>query len=215
MKISLSAAEQWYGHHAAPCRVRDLMEISLSAAVGLPQNETGMMVLTAENIIAAHEDQAKAILKRDGYPGTLAKLWSKKEKYLPDLANGKGVSQVYGIFWMLWGFENLRRAIARKDVDGAACCMAYALNWAAKVQVKPMEHFFDMGQDMLRGASLGGKKKKEIDDARHDQWKLDAGKISEKHHSYKPWRIAGILEDAYKDNPTLFKKRGTIYKVIK
>ena len=171
------------------------MKINLSASVGIPLSDPRPMAFTAKNIIALYEDQAKAILKRDGYPGTLTGLFRKKEKYLPDLANGKGVSQVYSIFWMLWGFEDLRRAIARNDADGAACSMAYALHWAAKVQLNPLERFFSAGVGSVNGGAIGGKKSGVVraDKAERDRQvdQKEAEKIWQKRHK---WGVKPVAE---------------------
>ena len=119
----------------------------LGVNLGLPSlSETGIAVMNAENVIAAYEKQAADILKRDGYPLTFNELWNKKDELLPDLANGKGLAQVYSIFWMLWGLNMVRIDIEKNDVDAAVWHTAYALNWAIKAQLKPIASFFEMGK---------------------------------------------------------------------
>jgi|GEM_PF-6726244 len=114
----------------------------LNVDIGIPAsltNETGMAVMTAENLISCYENEARKILKEKGLPLTFHELWEDKEKYLPDLANGRGTSQAYSVFWMLWGLELVKDSLQKKDAEQAVCNMAYALNWASKMQIKPLE----------------------------------------------------------------------------
>ena len=120
----------------------------LGINIGLPSlSDTGVAVMNAENVITAYEKEALAILKRDGYPLTLEDLWIKKEEVLPDLANGKGLSRVYSIFWMLWNLARVRTYIEENNADMAVCFMATAVHWAIRAKLEPIVPFFNMGQN--------------------------------------------------------------------
>jgi hypothetical protein len=110
-------------------------------------NETGVAEFTAENVIQAYEREARAILERDGYPTTAEGLWAQKDKYLPDVGNGKGLSQVYSLFWMMVFFDKVRLHIEMNEADRAVCEMAGALHWAMISQLTPVARFFDIGKD--------------------------------------------------------------------
>lgn len=119
----------------------------LDVNIGMPSlSETGVAAFTAVNVLAAYEKQAADILKRDGYPPTIEELWNKKDELLPDLANGKGLAQVYSIFWMLCGLKRVQIDIEKNNADMAVCDMAYAVHWAIRAQLKPIALYFDMGK---------------------------------------------------------------------
>jgi len=107
--------------------------------IGIPRSltsETGMAVASAENLILAYEIEGKKILKAHGLPVDILELYQEREKYLPDLANGKGVSAMYSAFWMLHGLMNTRLSLSKNDTENAVINIMSALNWAAKLQIK-------------------------------------------------------------------------------
>jgi transposase len=147
----------------------------LDVNIGMPSlSETGVAAFTAVNVLAAYEKQAADILKRDGYPPTIEELWNKKDELLPDLANGKGLAQVYSVFWMLWGLKRVQIDIEKNNADMAVCDMAYALQWATRAQLKPIAGFFEIGKKY-------SNKQKEIR-AKRDKWNGHTKKEIEKIH---------------------------------
>lgn len=186
--------------------------------IGIPYSltaKTGVAVMTAENLIQCYENEGQKILKDHGCPTTLEKLIKQRKKYLPDLANGRGTGIIYSVFWMLWNLKQVRSYLEKNDADQSVCYMTTALSWASMMQVKPLMPLIDRGKAHADGSSLGGKKKNQLDTARHEKWRSDAAAIHEEHSSYKPWRIAGILSTSYKGRKNLYATQQTIWKIIK
>jgi len=167
-------------------------------------------------MIDGYENEGRKILKDGGYPLTVNEIMHTRlnEDGLP-LGIKSLPRRVRDVMAMLQYFNMVRFKIEEKDISFALCFMAYGVQAAMKARIRHMEPDILRGRSSIEGASRGGQKKKEIDQARHDQWKLDAGKIKEKHPSFTPWRIAGDLVIFYKNNPKLSKKQDTIWRVIK
>ena len=134
------------------------IESVMGVNLGIPNNNTCIMVFNAENVIAAYENEAKEVLKRNDYPVTLKELWDRKEELLPDLENGKGLSQVYDIFWMLWNLEAVKTCVEKGDADQAVCYMASALYWATIARLDPVLPTVEMGKAFR--LSQGNKRQK-------------------------------------------------------
>jgi hypothetical protein len=136
------------------------IESVMGVNLGIP-NSTGIMVFNAENVITAYESEAKEILRRCGYPLTLEELWKRKEELLPDLANGKGLSQIYHIFWMLWNLEAVKSCVEKNDADGSACYMATAIYWATIARLEPVLPTVEIGKKRsAKQKENRGKRKK-------------------------------------------------------
>ncbi|MGD0277081.1 MAG: hypothetical protein ABSB79_13685 [Syntrophales bacterium] len=169
----------------------------LGVDIGIPSSlnsETGIAVMTAENLINAYEKEAREILKRDGYPLTLEELWAKKDEVLPDLATGQGISQVYSIFWMLWFLKSVRVNIEKNNADMVVCEMACALYWATIAQLKPIAPLFDMGKKNVDGGILGGiisgKVRREKAKPTQEAWQAEAEEIWKKNYALSNKRAA-------------------------
>jgi hypothetical protein len=134
------------------------IESVMGVSLGIPNNNTYIMVFSAENVIAAYENEAKEVLRRNGYPVTLEELWKRKEELLPDLENGKGLSQVYDIFWMLVNLESVKTCVEKGDADQAVCYTASALYWATIARLDPVLPTVKMGK--IFRLSQGNKRKK-------------------------------------------------------
>jgi hypothetical protein len=118
----------------------------LGANIFMPTlSETGYAEFTAENIINAYENEAREILKAQGCPQTLAELWAKRDKVLPDLGNGRGISQVYSIFWALWFLERVCVDVQEDNANQAVCDMVAAVDWATRARLKPVMPKIEMG----------------------------------------------------------------------
>lgn len=172
----------------------------LGVNIGLPSlSDTGVAVMNAENVIAAYEKEARKILKRDGYPLTIKELWNKKDELLPDLANGKGLAQVYSIFWMLWNLNSVRGDIEQNNADRAICDMAMAVHWAMRARIKPIAHLIDISEKVVDGGKDGGKKSGKIrfekTKTRKEQWQAEADKIWKKHPTWGKLSVAKKIEE--------------------
>jgi hypothetical protein len=172
----------------------------LGVNIGLPSlSDTGVAVMNAENVIAAYEKEAREILKHDGYPLTIEELWNKKDELLPDLANGKGLAQVYSIFWMLWNLNSVRTYIEKNNSDMAVCYMAVAVHWAIRAQLKPIAHLIDISEKVVDGGKDGGtksgKSRQEKAKPIKDSWQAEAEKIWKKHPTWGKISVAKIIEE--------------------
>ena len=137
------------------------IESVIGVNLGIPDNTNCLMVFSAKNVIAAYENEAKEILRRNGYPVTLEELWKRKEELLPDLENGKGLSQIYDIFWMLWNLEVVKTCVDKCDADQAVCFMASALYWATVARLGPIKPTVTMGKTYsLLQSKKGSKRRK-------------------------------------------------------
>lgn len=133
--------------------------------IGIPNSltsETGIAFATAENLIQCYENEGKKILASHGCPVDLPELWMNQEKYLPDIANGKGTSPIYGAFWLLWAFMKVRECIKNNDAENSVVWMTLALHWAVKLQIKPVEPLVEIAGEVVEGGRHGGKKSGEI-----------------------------------------------------
>lgn len=186
----------------------------LGVNFGLPAlSETGVTVMNAENIISAYEKEAQEILKRGGYPLTLEELWTKKDEFLPDLANGKGLSQVYCIFWMLSSLQRVRFHIEKKNADRAVSDMAIALTWSTVAKLKPIAPLIGISEKVIGGGKSGGDKSAEVrqEKARSttEIEQTEADKIWRKHPTWGKPMIAEKVAEKIGGKP------GTIRKHIK
>jgi len=90
---------------------------------------------------------------------------------------------------------------------------------AQRMDIRPLEPDTLRGIKTIKAAAHGGRAKKgsthESLLARNDQWQTDAARIWGKFPSYTRWRVAGELEEKYRNDPILWRKRDTIYKIIK
>jgi hypothetical protein len=184
----------------------------LGVNIGLPSlSETGVAVMSAENVINAYEKEAQEILARNGYPLTLEELWAKKDEYLPDLANGRGLSQVYSIFWMLWGLKGVRVDIEKNNADMAVCDMAYALHWAIKAQLKPVQHLIGMVEKWTGSGENGGKISAEIRKEKARSTKeveqAEADKIWRRRPSKSNAQVGKEVGELIGGNPDTIRKR--------
>lgn len=194
-----------------PMKKEKALNSILGMNIGLPSlSETGVMVLTAENLINAYERQAQEILKRDGYPPTIEELWAKKEEFLPDLANGKGLAQVYSIFWMLWNLNSVRAYIEKNNSDMAVCYMASAVHCAIRAQLKPIASLIDISEKVVDGGKDGGKKSGNVRREKmkpiKENWQIEAEKIWQKHSSWGNKYVGKKVAEQIGGNPETIRK---------
>lgn len=182
--------------------------------IGLPASEAAVMPFTAENVIGLYEKEAREVLRRDGYPLTIEELWERKDELLPDLANGRGLSQVYSIFWMLWHLNRVRAHIKENNTDQAVCCMAVAVHESIRAKLKSVEHLVDMTEKHRQDQQQKRQKRQRWHGLTRDQRTLRdkniidhyrkasrAGKITlhgfakkyEEKYGLKPTRIKEII----------------------
>jgi hypothetical protein len=134
--------------------IEEPLNSDLATGVFMPNDETGFMVATAENVISAYEKAAGEILKEKGYPTTLDELWAKRDKVLPDLARG-GSSPVYSIFWMFMFFKDVRDSLQKNNADAAVCNMAAAISWATAARLAPLTPKINIGEAFTDGRNKG------------------------------------------------------------
>jgi hypothetical protein len=164
--------------------------------------------LNLDHILTAYESAAKETLNGQGF-----KLKNTRKAYLS--AEAKGLDAItVDLLMILFRAEEVRAAVASGDAAGAAWNTVILCRAAERAEIRPIEADIFRGLGTVAAASKGGFAKKEIDQARHDQWREDAEEIQKKHPSYKPWRIAGELAKRYEGDTELSKKRDTIYRVI-
>ena len=172
--------------------------------IGIPRSltaETGMAVMTAENLIQCYENEGKKILESHGCPVDLSELWMNQEKYLPDSANGKGTSPIYAAFWMLWAFMKVREYLKNNDAENSVVWMITALHWAVTLQIKPAEPLFEIAEEVVEGGRHGGKKSGEIRGKKaasiKDVRQSYADKIWRKHPT---WSKSDVTRQIQKDH---------------
>jgi hypothetical protein len=157
-------------------------------------------------MMSGYEEQAREILKDGGYPLTGKELW--------EMRNGLK-KQIRDILEMFIWFERVRWEVEKNDAKMSAYFMAHAIHSAMKARIRPEEADIYRGKKTIRGASKGGKAKKQISDSRHEIWKSDARKIWSDKPSYTAWRVAGMLADQYAGKQKLSAEQDTIYRIIK
>lgn len=84
-----------------------------------------------------------------------------------------------------------------------------------RAEIRMIEPDALRGIKIVASAKEGGNAKATASNLRHDQWIADADEIHDKKTTYSWLRIAGELEEKYKDDPELAAKKDTIWRVIK
>lgn len=180
----------------------------LGVNIGLPSlSETGVAVfLTAENLISAYEREASEILARGGYPLTVDEL----KKVLPVPANGRGFSQIYYIFLMLWHLKEVRVQIEENNADQATCEMAVAVHCAIRARILPILPFVEISEKVFSGGKQGGKKsgavRREKAKSTKQLWQAEAEKLWRKHPNWKNKSIAELIAKKIGGNPDYIRK---------
>jgi hypothetical protein len=180
--------------------------------VGLPMSisETGIAVASAENLISCYEGEGKKILKAQGLPEDILELWENKEKYLPDLANGKGVSAIYSAFWMLLSFTRVRLSLEKNDAESAVVDMISALHWAANLQIEPVMPLIQLSEQVVAGGRSGGQKSAKIRGEKATTIKQEnqkrALKIWKKHPAWTNSDVARKIQKDHGGNVDTIRK---------
>jgi hypothetical protein len=137
--------------------------------INLPSlSNAGAVVLTAESIINAFEKEARTILKRNGYPLTLQKLWAKKDEKQP--------SQINNITWLLWHLHRVRTYIKQNNIDMAVSFMTFAVYCAVRAKINPI--FVGSGQ---QGGLKSGVIRRAKASPKKESWRVQAQKIRQRN----------------------------------
>lgn len=178
-------------------------------------------------MIEGYENKAREILKAGGYPLTVREiLYSRFDKDGMPLEGIKPLPRkIRDAMDVLQHFQVVRIHIKGEarlpdkrtkserynDFSFALGFMAYGVDAAARLQIRPLKSFIEIGRKNVDGGKFGGKKSGEVRRDKmkpiENKWQEEANKIWKKHPTWALNRVAdNISEKTGESKETIRKK---------
>lgn len=149
-------------------------------------------------MIAGYENEAREVLKSQGYSETLDKQsWNKDRRYRD-------------IIRMLTYFREVRIYIKMNEAARAALSMGYAIRCAMLARIRPIEPIIERGKKVTDGGKQGGEKsgsaRREKSKPTKEAWRAEAQKIWQRDPKMSKSRAAELIKKKIGGNVGTIRK---------